>query len=404
MNPSSLKLQAKRASVRCRAALLGALLLQWALCASADTPTYYWDLNGSDPGAGDSLTGDWYNITPCWTEDPYGNSPTFTYPNRASLVFAATGDDDWTDTGDYTVTVHGITPVSDLTFKDGNCTLTTMPPDYLDKDTPYVSVLNQGQIAILNSVIASAPGTANGLTKYARGTLVLGCTNTYHGPTTIEGGTLLLAGPQLIPSGSSLVLGNGGTGGYVDTPPTFATDGFSQTLGPLSLVGGNVKVQRALDLAKGHGTLAFADSSAQDWNGIPLTILNYSNGVSALRFGTNSAGLTPQQLALIQFRYVTNGYPLFVPAKIDANGFVTPTSPLILSLTPYGPTSWIITWRASSGSSYLVHFKQDLSDAGWSTISQTIVAPGSTASVTNSVGSDTRRLYWVEPLPFEPPG
>ncbi len=392
-------------SICARAARLGAWLLLAALPATADTPTYYWDTDDSNPGAGYPLDGNWDNVTPNWTTDPTGSSPAFPYTNRANVYFAATGDSppdsDWTAVGSYTVTMDGIIPVSDIQIEDGNpCTIVATPPGYLDKDTPAISVLNSGQWAYLYAPIASAAGTSNGITiwagnTYGPGTLVLGSTNSYLGPTTIAGGTLQLAGPQLLPNASPLVISN------MDMSATLATGGFSQTLGSLSVTGANGSV--TLDLGNGPGTLAFADSHLQSWNGMPVTILNYSNGVSALRFGTNRAGLTATQLSLIQFEYPQSGSRLYVPARIDANGFVTPTSPPILSITPSGLASRVVTWSAVSGASYILHYKENLTDSAWSNVGQAVTAGGSTVSVTNSVGSYPRGFYWVEPQPQQHP-
>ena len=385
------------------AALLQVLLLLAPRPAAGATPAYWWDTNGSDSGAGYPLDGDWDNTTLNWTDDSGGNSATFAYPGRANVVFAATGGDDWWNPGEYTVTIHGTARVSDIQFEDGYCTLTASSPDHLDTDAGTIGVLNSGQIASVYCNITNAAGTTNGLTKYAPGILVLGGTNTYQGWTTIEGGVLKLAGPQVLPNTSPLVLANGGTGGYVKTPATLDTGGFSQTLGPLSLVGGNTNVVRAIDFEKGSGTLAFADSHLQNWNGIPLTLLNYSNRVSSLRFGTSSAGLTAAQLDLIQFRYTASGFPLFVPAAITSNGFVVPTSPAILSATTSGSTNRVITWKAVSGRKYVLHYKDNLNGPTWSDDGLAVTASSSTASQTNSVGSAAHRFYWVEPLPYEPP-
>ena len=99
MQASFDQIQVKPQSIWLRAALLGAWMLLAALPVTADTPTYYWDISGTDPGAGYPIDGDWDNTSPNWTSDPSGNSATFAYPGRASVVFAATGDPDWTDIG-----------------------------------------------------------------------------------------------------------------------------------------------------------------------------------------------------------------------------------------------------------------------------------------------------------------
>jgi len=387
---------------RATAALAAAPLLL-ALQASAAAPTYFWDTNGTDDGPGNPPTADWYVSTKCWTLDPNGDAPPFAYDQRANLVFAATGGAYWDETDDYTVTVHGIAQVSDLVFQDGNCTMTTVAPYYLDKDTPYISVLNYGQTATMNSIIASAPGTSNGITKFAWGTLVLSYTNTYRGPTTVEGGILRLGAPQVLPSTSMLVLAGGDTrtDGYTygySSDATFATSGFSQTLGPLLLTGPYDDQVHTLDLGSAPSTLAFADSHLQDWSSIPLNIVNYIPGTTFLRFGTSSAGLTATQLNLIQFADF-----LDVPGKIDSQGFVSPAAPLLLSVVMPDAADAVITWSAINGRRYIVDYKNNLTDPTWTSAADVVVAAGSTASLTNSVGTNTQRFYRVELLPVQPP-
>ena len=366
--------------------------------ARATTPIYYWDTNGSDDGAGNPPTGDWDNTSPNWTLDSTGNSTPFYYSARANVVFCASDDFEWSDTYDYTVTVHGIQQVSDIQFKDGNCTLTTDAPYYLDKNTPFISVLNYdgmaAQTATINSVIASTAGTANGLDKYGPGTLVLGATNTYGGPTILESGALCLGAPQVIPKTSMLVLAGGDThpdDPYGATAATFQTGGFSQTLGPLLLTGPDSNLDHTIDFGHGASALVFADSHAQNWGGITLCLRNFKPGVDSLRFGTNSSGLTATQLRLMNFYNSLN-----VPGSIDANGFVTPVAPPSLSLVPAGSNSMVLNWGAINGRSYNIQFKTNLSDAYWQTNSvQDVVATTNTASFSDNIGTSSHRFYRI---------
>ena len=413
METSSDQIQVKPRSQRILAVFLRALLLLASTGATAATPTYFWDINGSNPGAADDGNppdGAWASNTTNWTTDSSGSISTFAYPGRANVVFAATGDPVWYDTPDYTVTVNGVQQVSDIVIQDGNCTLTSAS-GYLDKDTPFISVLNPGQIATMNTVIASAAGTSKGITKFAPGTLVLGATNTYSGPTTIEGGTLQLGAPQVLPSASTLVLAGGDTRttgytyGYNTTDPIFATGGHSQTLGPLLLAGPYTSLIHTIDYAPGAGALAFADSHQQNWNGIPLTILNYIPGVTSLRFGTSNAGLTSTQLGLIQFDFINSAYAtVVVPAKIDSQGFVTPVLPVILSVALSGSTNAVVTWSSINTRRYLVHYKASLSAAQWSSAPKDVTAVGSTTSYTNNISTNASSLYRIELLPIQPPG
>ena len=383
---------------RCASAgVLLAALLMAAAGATAATPTYWWDTNGTDDGPGNPPDGVWDWSTPNWTTDYNGDSPPFAYPGRANVVFAATGGAEWDETYDYTVDIQGEEQVSDIVIEDGNCTLTN-DFGYLDKDTPYISVLNYGQTATIYSVISSASGTANGITMFAWGTLVLGGTNTYQGPTTIEGGTLQLAAPQVLPRSSTLVLAGGDTrpqDGYSSTSAKFATGGYSQTLGPLVLTGPYTNLIHTIDFGHGASKLVFADSHTQNWGGIALHLLNYKPGVDSLRFGTSSSGLTATQLGLLRF----NGF-LDVPGRIDADGFVTPLPPPTLSIAPSGLNTMMLTWDAINGRTYNVQFKANLTDASWNSNSvQNIVATNNTASfadTADTVGTNSHRFYRIQ--------
>jgi autotransporter-associated beta strand protein len=401
--------QAKPQSNWARTSILGAALLFAALQASAATPTYYWDTNGSDDGPGNPPDGVWAWDTPTWTLAPDGTGDTFYYSNRANIVFAANTGSDWSGTLDYTVTIDGLAHVSDIVIQDGNCTLTNAF-GYLDKDTPYISVLNPGQTGTIYSTIASAPGTANGITKCAFGTLVLGGTNTYQGTTTIEGGTLRLGAPQVLPRTSTLVLAGGDTRttgythGYSSTDPTFDTGGYSQTLGPLLLTGPYAGLVHTIDFGNGASALVFADSHTQNWSGITNHIVNYKWGVDSLRFGTSSAGLTSTQVGLIEFELINaQDASVAVPAKIDSSGFVTPALPVLLSVTLNNSTNTVVTWSAINGRRYLLHYKLNLNDASWLDVPRDVTATGNTAAYTNNVGSDRHRFYRVELLPITPP-
>ena len=368
-------------------------LLFSATLANADSPTYYWDANGSADGAGDDASGTW-GVDPFWTTDPNGTSDTFAYTNRADVVFAAYFEDGWwADIGSYTVTIVNTQKVSDIEFAYGTPTL---QGGVLDKDTPYISVDNLGgQTATINSVITSAAGTTNGIDKYAYGTLVLGATNTYRGPTVIEGGTLLLGAPQVLPNTSKLVLAEG-TGAYSGgTWSKFSTGGFSQTLGALGVAGNNDGMPREIDLNYGAGALAFADSHNENWGGIPLTVVGYLPNVTSLRFGTNSAGLTPTQLALIDFSDF-----LDTPGQIDSRGFVTPVFPVIRSIVPASPASVTITWSTVTNRDYQVQYKTNLSDASWQNGAMVTTTNNTTTTFTESIGTNSRRFYRIALLPI----
>jgi autotransporter-associated beta strand protein len=242
--------------------------------------------------------------------------------------------------------------------------------------------------------IASAAGTTNGLDKYGPGTLVLGATNTYGGPTILESGVLSLGAPQVIPNTSMLVLAGGDTqpdDPYGETAATFQTGGFSQTLGPLLLTGPYTNLNHTIDFGDGASALVFADSHTQDWGGITLYLRNFKPGLDSLRFGTNNSGLTATQLGLMNFFNFLN-----VPGVIDANGFVTPVPAPTLSAALSGSNHVKLTWGAINGRSYNIQYKTNLNDAVWSTNSiLDVIATSNTASYTDNISTNGHRFYRI---------
>src|ERR1041385_3135926 len=119
-----------------------------------------------------------------------------------------------------------------------------------------------GSGAITATSFRLAGGTVNAVLAgsginlvQASGTSILGGNNTYSGTTTITAGTLQLGASDRIADTSNMIL-NGGT---------FATGGFSETVGTLALTANST-----IDFGAGNSALSFGNSSALDWSTFTL--------------------------------------------------------------------------------------------------------------------------------------
>lgn len=101
-----------------------------------------------------------------------------------------------------------------------------------------------------------------------------------------------------------------------------------QSLGPLQLTLGSSNNNSAITFPNGLSTLHIASSSALTWDsGALLVITNWhgssaGGGTTQLYFGSNSSGLTSQQLSKIKFAFSTG----LEPATILTTGEVVPAA------------------------------------------------------------------------------
>jgi autotransporter-associated beta strand protein len=365
---------------------------------------YFWDANGTTPGAGGPTpTGTW-GKDPFWSKDDTngntGTNVTGAWQPGNYAVFCAGND----ATGVYTVNVSGAIQVADIHVDLGQITFNPAP------GTNGSFVLNDGTGDNTNRLLSvgqkdpnalaryNVPLTAaTNITRYKRGTVIFGATNTYSGSTTIEGGIIQLAVPNAIPTNSQLVLANNDpsatdfNSAWQFTPAVFATGGFNQQFGTLLLNGTDPTVMRVIDFGNGASAVTFDDSSGLDWANYTLTLTNYTLGSDSLRFGTTSGGLTSTQLGQIQFADFGN-----VPGVIDSHGFVTPALPIITSIVPSNDgsgNSFTINWTGITSRNYQVQSTPSLNPSAWSNLSPII--SGDNPTFTDELPADSVRYYRV---------
>ncbi|QTN32095.1 choice-of-anchor J domain-containing protein [Akkermansiaceae bacterium] len=130
-------------------------------------------------------------------------------------------------------------------------------------------------------------------------TVILSGANTYTGGTRIDAGTIALGADNTLPDTAPVILGAG----------TLDAATFSDKTGTLDPTAAGF-----INLGAG-GALAFADSSEVDWTGGTIEVSGTFVSGSSLRFGTDSGGLSANQIAQITV-------PGISPLALDDNGYL----------------------------------------------------------------------------------
>jgi len=219
----------------------------------------------------------------------------------------------------------------------------------LGNGTENIIIIDNSGGVTISAVISNLSGAAN-LTKGGNGSGVLILTNTantYSGNTSITKGELRLNPVTTSATFCSQIVLNGGV---------LSTTNINSNTVITSSATLKVDAVSTLSLGSNLHTLKFAASNAITWNGTLLTISGWtgiagSGGTAGKLFiGSNSTGLTPDQLLKISF----TGFP--PGALILSTGEITPASnyppPTYYSrgnLAPDLTSSWNSNRDGSSG-------------------------------------------------------
>ncbi|WP_309400094.1 hypothetical protein [Cerasicoccus maritimus] len=343
------------------------------------TAGVYWDINGSTAGAtndgGGDAAGTWNSTNTNWSDDPTGNVSTGAYTEYKVATFSANDGGTGEASGDFTVTKAGSSNVFGLDFVDGTVTIGhgTGGEIVFDTDDQLIafddgegnnSMIDTAFINVYSgntATIETAISSTQDVNLTGGGTLVLAGSQTgeIDGTLALQSGTLELEGTGTNPR---LGFNSGGTtnisiegGSLIVSETTPASDvqfgstttvnyssgyielnNVNESLGTLSLT---LSADSEMNFT-GDSTstiISFADSSGIDWSSSEtLLITEWSGnaynivtgtgggGTDQFYIGTDSSGLTADQLSKIKFVNPYGLEPGIYDAYILSTGEIVP--------------------------------------------------------------------------------
>ncbi|HHT09191.1 MAG TPA: hypothetical protein GX009_02575, partial [Candidatus Atribacteria bacterium] len=213
----------------------------------------FWDLSTEEGyQAGNGIWG----INNYWTTD---GTALISWPGAGKSASFAGSDGEWT------INVSGTQNVDSMAFLNNGYTITNGTLNFSTKSGVLVEA---GKTATINSVITGSPG----LSKYGEGNLVLGGSNTFSGPLTINAGTV-----------STIYLNNGGSSSNIGSSSNSASN-LVFNGGTLRYTGIFQFCDRLFTLTTNGGTI--------DGSGIGQLVFNNLNSIAFIGSGTRTLILT----------------------------------------------------------------------------------------------------------------
>jgi autotransporter-associated beta strand protein len=278
---------------------------------SAVPTTRYWDIDGSNPGAGGATpSGNWNGTTGFnFNSDSAGGAGVLsavTTPTSNVIFSAGAGV-----TGPYTVTVSGTQSAASVSVAEGDVTLTggTLASGTFD--------VAAGASGTVSSTVTGGP--SGSVTKNGPGTLKLTAANAYTGGTNVNGGTLQV---NRMHENNAVVIGGGSTLRVAESAPGLSSglpsgDNAAVSRPSALLVGAG----GTLDLTNNDLILDYTDELDNPAAAIEAKIAQGYNGGDWL--GTGITSSVAQQdgnfaLAIADNALLTSTYGSFDGLTVDA--------------------------------------------------------------------------------------
>jgi hypothetical protein len=223
--------------------------------------------------------------------------------------------------------------------------------------------------------------------KENNGTLILYAQNQWTGRTWIHGGTLRLATDNAVSDSSQL---------YIRGGSTLEPAGFDCDFATLDLQDSGASTVATIDFENiGSSHLSFdacSDTNVVIWATTTLNITNFTVGIYSIRFGTDSSGLTFEQLSQIRINGAGN-------VISDADGYLLVLPPPELGDLSVGSVASNntveISWASTNTQPYEVQYREDLIFGDWQHHSYVVGVSATNVSTVVIPAEQVKEFYRV---------